>query len=93
MSGLLCISLNLLTIPEPLELKSVPVDQAGNIELGGGGGVCEAGSILSFTSVPPLSPSDSFRAPVDGGEGEFNTSASRELQVEGIEMTCGTPHS
>lgn len=51
--GGLCISLNLLTNPEPSELKSVPVDQAGNTELREG--VCEAGSIVLFTSVPPLS--------------------------------------
>lgn len=68
----LCISLNLLTNPEPLELKSVSVDQTGNTELREG--VCEAGSIILFTSVSSLSPSDSFLAPVDGGEGEFNIS-------------------
>lgn len=50
-------------------------------------------SYRSLLSRPPPPPSDSFLAPVDGGEGEFNISASRELQVEGIEMTCGTPHS
>lgn len=50
-SGLLCISLTLLTNLEPLELKSVPVDQAGNIELRGDPSCCSLLSPLSLLLI------------------------------------------